>query len=177
MKKINSFILILVGFFIVSCQSENPDKFFEIVLLNTNHISDFAPEIFAKKLNSVSTEYPDIPSSKKNGNEAKQAVEMKIFSIEKAIVDINEINVTDEEAIVLKEKTIELFETVLPVYKNDYTEYAKICDTKGAEEEKEAILQKIQNDDMPKVDALFNEVYILGKSYSDKHQLKVNWGK
>lgn len=171
MRKIGSFILVLTGFFLVSCQSASPDKFFERVLLNTNQISDVAPDVFGKRLDSEST------AGGGNGGQAKQIVDFKIVVIEKAIGDIKELNVTDEDAKVIKEKTVELFETVLPVYKIDYTSYAKLCDTKGTEEEKQAILQKIQNDDMPKIDALFNEVFTLGKSYADKHQLNVSWGR
>jgi len=54
--------------------------------------------------------------------------------------------------------------------------YAKLCDSKGSAEEKQALLQKIEKNDMPSINSVFDNVYTLGKAYAEKHNLNVNWG-
>ncbi|MEI2274769.1 hypothetical protein OHD16_21660 [Sphingobacterium sp. ML3W] len=176
MKHLLFIIFMSASLFFTACQSPSPENFFGKVVLNTNLVADFAPERFGKRLEQETVEFPDIPSSKKEGNEAQKTVDFKIQTVEKALKDINELHVSDDDAKALKEKSITLFEKVLPVYKNEYTTYAKLCDTKGSAEEKQALLEKIQKDAMPEIDKVFDEVYVLGKSYAEKHNLNVNWG-
>ncbi|WP_209577835.1 MULTISPECIES: hypothetical protein [unclassified Sphingobacterium] len=176
MKQLLVIILMLSSMFFTACQSPSPDKFFGKVVLNTNLIADFAPERYGKSLEQETVEFADMPSSKKVGDEAQKSVEIKIQVVEKALKDIKELNVSDAEAKALKEQSIALFEKVLPVYKNEYTAYAKLCDRKGSAEEKQALLQKIEKNDMPEINSAFDNVYTLGKAYAEKHNLNVNWG-
>lgn len=176
MKHLLFVIFMLGSLFFTACQAPSPENFFGKVVLNTNLVADFAPDRFGKRLEQETVEFADIPSSKKEGNEAQKTVDFKIQTVEKALKDINELHVSDDDAKALKEKSITLFEKVLPVYKNEYTAYAKLCDTKGSAEEKHALLEKIQKDAMPEIDKVFDEVYVLGKSYAEKHNLNVNWG-
>lgn len=176
MKQFRFFIFALTTLFFVACQSASPDKFFGLVVLNTNLIADFDPATFGKRLEQETVEFPDVPASKKNGDEAQKIVAMKILSVEKAIKDIEALNVSDEDAKVLREQSVKLFEAVLPVYKNEYTAYAKLCDTKAPDEEKQVVLQKIEKDYAPNVDQLFEGVYTLGKQFAEKHNLNVKWG-
>lgn len=176
MKQFRFIIFLLASLFFIACQSASPDKFFGQVVLNTNLIADFDPATFGKRLQQETVEFPDIPSSKKNGDEAQQIVNLKVLTVEKAIKDIKGLTVSDDDAKVLQEQSIQLFEAVLPVYKNEYAAYAKLCDTKGTDEEKQQLLQKIEKEYLPKIDGLFENVYDLGKKYADKHQLNVKWG-
>lgn len=176
MKQFRFIIFLLASLFFIACQSASPDKFFGQVVLNTNLIADFDPATFGKRLEQETREFPDIPSSKKNGDEAEQIVNLKILTVEKAIKDIKALNVSDEDAKVLREQSIKLFEAVLPVYKNEYTAYAKLCDTKATAEEKQVVLQKIEKDYAPNVNELFDSVYTLGKQFAEKHNLNVKWG-
>jgi len=176
MKKLNFIFFVLLGSFFIACQSESPDRFFGKVVLNTNHIADFSPADFGRRLEQETVEYPNIPSSKKSGNEAQQIVSIKIQSIEKAIQDIKHIRVSDDDAKALKEQSIKLFEKVLPVYQREYTAYAKLCDAKGSITEKQKLLHKIEEEYMPEVNILFDSLYTMGKTYAEKHQLNVKWG-
>ncbi len=177
MKHLLFIIFMSASLFFTACQSPSPENFFGKVVLNTNLVADFAPEQFGKRLEQETVEFPDIPSSKKEGNEAQQSVDIKIQTVEKALKDINELHVSDDDAKALKEQSIALFEKVLPVYKNEYSAYAKLCDTKGSADQKQALLEKIQKDYMPEIDKTFDEVYVLGKAYAEKHNLNVSWGK
>lgn len=175
MKYSNLVQALLICFFLSSCQYERPQQFFDTVVLNTNYIADFAPEVFGRRLDQEAAEYPDIPSSKKNGDEAQQVVSIKIQSIEKAMAAIQKIDASGADAEALKQKSLELFETVLPAYKNEYFAYAKLCDSKGTDSEKQLLLAKIESHYMPAADALFVALQEMGKSYATKHNLNVNW--
>lgn len=175
MKRLLFTIFMSASLLFTACQSPSPNDFFGKAVLNTNLIADFAPERFGRQLEQHTVEFDDMPASKKEGNEAQKVVEMKILSVEKILKDIEDMQVSDEDAKALKAQSIALFEKVLPVYKNEYTAYAKLCDTKGSAEEKAALLQKIQNDYMPEIDKTFDSVHALGKAYAEKHNLNVNW--
>ena len=76
----------------------------------------------------------------------------------------------------LKEQALKLYEAVLPAYKEEYSAYAKLCDSKGPEEEKEALLAQIESRYVPTVSSLFDEFYVQAKAYADKHDINVQWG-
>ena len=68
-SKTFSYFLISTVLFLSAC-SETPERFFDIAILNTNMINDFASPDLARHINEETKEFPDIPSSKKKGNEA-----------------------------------------------------------------------------------------------------------
>ncbi|PTS99517.1 hypothetical protein DBR11_12165 [Pedobacter sp. HMWF019] len=61
----------------LQCCSEPADKFFGVAVLNTNTITDFGTPILAKHIDAATIEYPDVPSSKKKGDEAVKYVQNK----------------------------------------------------------------------------------------------------
>jgi hypothetical protein len=77
-------LLILFSLFLSAC-SETPAHFFDITILNTNMINDFASADLARHLNDETKEYPDIPSSKKKGNEAATNLNNKILYLEQSL--------------------------------------------------------------------------------------------
>ncbi|MYZ59111.1 hypothetical protein EH151_04290 [Elizabethkingia anophelis] len=150
----------LTGLFLVSCQADRPDKIFGKAILNTNLIAGFNPEIYGERL--------------EKGGEAQKSVDIQIQVIEKAIRDIKDIKTSDEDSKALKEQSIKLFETVLPVYKNEYSAYAKLYAAKDSSpEEKQALLKKIEQNYLPKTNVLFDELYNMGQQY----QINVKWGR
>ncbi|AJW65132.1 hypothetical protein VO54_03706 [Elizabethkingia miricola] len=163
MKKLKLFFIVL-GLFLVSCQANTPDQIFQKAVLNTNQITEFGTEIYRERL--------------EKGDETQKSVDIKIQVIEKVIRDIKDLNTSDEDSKALKEQSIKLFETVLPVYKNEYSAYAKLCATKhSSPEEKQALLKKIEQNYLPKTNVLFDELYNMGHQYAEKHQINVKWGR
>jgi len=68
-----------------------------------------------------------------------------------------------------------LFEAVLVVYKDEYMKYAKLCDEKSTSPEKEALLKKVEETDLPKIGMLMSSLYEKGKAFADKHKINVEW--
>ncbi|WDF67671.1 hypothetical protein PQ465_15325 [Sphingobacterium oryzagri] len=160
----------------LSCNRPSADQFFQTTILNTNILHEFASEQFTKTLWSTTASYPDDTSGNENVKEAQQIVEAKIAYIEQTISRIEAMTPPDEEAEVIKEKSLDLYRFALPVYKNEYTAIAVRCDEKGAEEE----IQKLGNEVVEKYAAGFEDRYdqllLLGKAYAEEHSLNVQFG-
>lgn len=172
--KLSIALLIVLSVFLQSC-SETADKFFGVAVLNTNTITDFGTPILAKHINDETIEFPDIPSSKKKGDEAIKHIQNNILYMEKTLKDIKALSANDESRKVIKEQSIALYELVIPVYKNEYTAYAKLCDDKAPQAQKDEIIKSIEQ----KYNAAFEKQYAAllsnGKTFAKDNNLNVDW--
>lgn len=167
----------LVAVFAISLQScaEPADKFFATAVLNTNTISDFATPILAKHISDETLEFPDIPSSKKKGDEAVKFVQNNIMYMEKSLKDIKALNANSDDRKAIKEKSVALYEFVLPVYKNEYTNYAKLCDSKADDSQKEAVAIAIEQKYGATFEKMYTDLMENGKIFATENNLNVNW--
>lgn len=174
-KQLLSFLAL--GLLLLSSCSESPSKFFDITILNTNTIKDFASPDLARHIQDETTEFPDIPSSKKKGDEAVKYVKMHTLFMDQALEKIKKISASGDEQKEIQKLSIDLYEYVIPVYKNEYLAYAKLCDTKGDQSAKDEIIKNIDTKYGPtfvqKHDALMDK----GKAYAEKHNIQVSWGE
>lgn len=172
--KLGALLLITLSLSLQSC-SEDPDKFFGVAILNTNMMSDFGTPTLAKHINDDTIEFPDIPSSKKKGDEAVKHLQSTILYLEKSLKDIKNLGGNSDVRKEIKEQSIALYEFALPVYKNEYTAYAKLCDAKAPQDQKDKILKSIEE----KYNAEFEKKYAAllanGKTFAEQNNLKVDW--
>lgn len=171
------FAFALLIIFSLSAQScaEPAERFFGTAILNTNSISDFATPTLAKHINDETTEFPDIPSSKKKGDEAGKLVQNNIMYMEKSLSDIKSMNANSEDRKVIKEKSIALYEFVIPVYKNEYTNYAKLCDTKADQAKKDELANAIEQKYGAKFEQMYTDLMETGKVFAAENKLDVSW--
>ncbi|OKS87440.1 hypothetical protein [Mucilaginibacter polytrichastri] len=167
-------LFLVISVFFQSC-SEPAEKFFDVALLNTNTIVDFGTPILAKHINDEATEYPNIPSSKKKGNEALTNVQNNVLYMEKALKDVKALSANDEKRKVIKAQSIALYEYVIPVYKKEYTAYAKLCDAKAPQAQKDELINLIRQ----KYNAGFEKQYAAlvsnGKAFAKDNNIDVHW--
>lgn len=161
---------------LMSCNRPSPDEFFQTTVLNTNILNEFASERFAKSLVAETVEFPDMPNTKKNGDEAQQIVDNKIAYIEQTIKKIEDSTAPDEDGKVLQKEALDLFKFVLPVYQKEYKNLAKMCDQKQTENEIMAESEKI----IETYGSVYEEKYVAlltsGQDYAEKHNLNVSFG-
>ncbi len=171
------YTLALPVIFSLSIQScaEPADQFFATTILNTNTITDFATPTLAKHINDETTEFPDIPSSKKKGDEAQKLIQNNIMYMEKSLNDIKALNASSDDRKAIKEKSTALYEFVIPVYKNEYTNYAKLCDSKADQAKKDELEQSIEQKYGAKFEKMYNELVDSGKVFADENKLNVDW--
>lgn len=167
-------LLVILAFFIQSC-AEPADKFFTTAILNTNTISDFATPILVKHINDETTEFPDIPSSKKNGDEARKFVQNNILYREKSLNDIKALNANSDDRKAIKEKSVALYEFIIPVYKNEYTNYAKLCDSKADQTSKDELEKSIEQKYGVKFEKMYTDLMETGKIFATENKLNVDW--
>ncbi|MBB2148006.1 hypothetical protein [Pedobacter gandavensis] len=158
-----------------SCNlNTSPDKFFGVAVLNTNFVNDFGTDRLAKHIQLETLEFADRPSTKKKGDEAQNAINNKILYMEKVVKDVMELPENDDTREI-KALSLSIFEYVIPVYKNEYTAYAKLCDEKGPEDQKELIIQNIEKKYVPHFEEKLALLLDKGKAYAQKHDLNVKW--
>lgn len=162
--------------FLSAC-SESPEKFFDITILNTNVLNDFASPTLARHINDETKEFPDIPSSKKNGTEAATTVQNKILYLEQSLAKIKALSPSGDEEKAIQNQAAKVYEMVLPVYKNEYINYAKLCDAKGSEEDKKAAAIQIEEKYAAAFEKAYADLLEKGKAYASKHNIQVNWGQ
>lgn len=167
-------ITLLSGLLFLTACTESADRFFGISVLNTNILREFGTPTFARRLNDETKEFPGVPASKKKGDEAQKNISNQILYIEKSIKDIKNLSESGVKKEI-KTLSLELFEFVLPVYKNEYMAYAKLCDTKGPQEQKDLIVKEIDE----KYNEAFEKKYIRllekGKAFATDNNLNVKW--
>ncbi|WP_145858392.1 hypothetical protein [Pedobacter suwonensis] len=169
-------ILILFSLFCTAC-SETPERFFDIAILNTNMINDFASADLARHIEDETKEYPDIPSSKKKGDEAAISINNKILYLEQSLEKVKKLSASGEEEKQIKALSQQLYELVIPVYKNEYLAYAKLCDSKGSRAAKDEMIKNIAEKYGARFEQNFNALMEKGKTYAREHNIQVNWGK
>ncbi|AMP99000.1 hypothetical protein AY601_2099 [Pedobacter cryoconitis] len=156
-----------------SC-AETADKFFDVAVLNTNFVSRFATPSMAKQIDGATLEFPDIPSSKKKGDEAVNSIKNDILYIEKSLKDVKALSASGERKVI-QDQAVDLYEYVLPVYKNEYTAYAKLCDAKAPQEQKDKLIKSIEE----KYNTGFEKKYSIllenGKAFAEENNLNVKW--
>lgn len=94
--------------------------------------------------------------------------------MEKVLKDIKELPENDDTKEI-KDLSLSIYEYVIPVYKNEYTAYAKLCDAKGPEDQKQQIIQNIEKKYVPAFEDKFALLLEKGKAYAQKHDLNVKW--
>ena len=167
-------LLLILTLFVQSC-SEPAERFFSTAILNTNTISDFGTPILAKHINDETTEFPDIPSSKKNGDEAQKLISNNILYMEKSLNDIKAMNANSDDRKAIREKSVALYEFVIQVYKNEYTNYAKLCDSKADQTKKDELEKMIEQKYAAKFEMMYTDLMKSGKAFAEENKLKVDW--
>ncbi|TDO20936.1 hypothetical protein [Pedobacter duraquae] len=172
--KIAISLLIMLCVFVQSC-SEPADKFFDVAVLNTNTIVDFGTPLLAKHINDQTTEFPDIPSSKKKGDEALTYVNNNVLYMEKTLKDIKALTANGDDRKAIKQQSIALYELVIPVYKNEYTAYAKLCDAKAPEAQKQDVIRSIEQKYSANFVQQYEALLSIGKAFAKENHINVSW--
>lgn len=173
MKKISSFLFILYcSLFLSSCNTATPEKYFDVAVLNSNYVVGFAGNSLSREFQSPSATMGEdgqpVPMKR------IKAVEDKIQFCEAALSKMNGLTKTDDARDIL-ECANALYNFVIPVYKNEYTELAKLYDDAAPKDKIEAMDAAIKIKYAPKFETLYNELIAKGKLYAARHNISVNW--
>ncbi|RYZ29148.1 MAG: hypothetical protein EOO10_07230 [Chitinophagaceae bacterium] len=176
MKK--HFALVLCCFagfmFLTSCNN-NPEKKFDVAVLNSNMLVGFANNGLDRELESPSAKMgktKDEILTMQRG----EVIDAKIKFVEDNYEKLKEFS-QDDDAKDIVQKSLSLHELILPVYKNEYTQLAKLYDSNAPKEEIEKLRQSIHDQYFPKFETLYKELIASGKVYAKAHKIDVHWGQ
>jgi hypothetical protein len=159
---------------LVSCDSASPRTTFERAVLNCNMIADFAGRGLAKQLESPSEKLTDAKTGASAPMKRKEVIDDKIAFVENALEKIRKLSQSGDAKDVVQ-ASIALHEYVLPVYRNEYQQLAKLYDDGAPKGEIAALSASISSKYGPGFAALYDQVITAGKAYAAKHDIKVQW--
>jgi hypothetical protein len=156
------------------CNSASPEKYFDVAVLSANSMQGFAGEGMWRELESPSVKMIDGDINKSTPMKRKEIVDSKIESIEPNLEELEQLKETGDTKDILQ-AAIALHKYVLPVYKNEYQQLAKLYDENAAKETIQAYTRSIYDKYFSTFAALHDKLTAAGKVYAEKHKIKVNW--
>ena len=169
-KSAIKFIALVLVF--CSCNMNSPVDYFSRAALNCNLMYGFAGNVFHRQLAEPSVKLVDEKTMKTEPMKRTEFVQNKITSIEESFEKVKALG-DDKEAADMIKASKEIHEFVLPVYKNEYMQVAKLYDD-GAdklkiEEAENQIIQKYQTRFLD----LYDKLWAAGKAYAAKNGITV----
>jgi hypothetical protein len=163
----------LSGGILGSCNFTSPEKNFDIAVLNSNMLVGFAGDGQLREIESPSVRMVE------NSNQTvpiprAEIVEGKISFVESNLAKLKDLRETPDNVEILQ-SSIALHEYILPVYKNEYLQLAKMYDQKATKEQIEAYAAAIHDKYYAEFDRRYNRLINAGKQYASRHDIKVNW--
>jgi len=174
MKKIISCLLISICCLFTACNTTTPEKYFDTAVLNANMIADFGGEGLQRELESPSVKLVEGTKDQTEPMKRKEVVDDKTQYIESSYEKVKKLKQTDETKSMIQ-ASLNLYEYVLPVYKNEYIQLAKLYDNKAPTEQIQSLEQSIYDKYFQKFSELYDNLMKEGKSYAQKNNINVNW--
>jgi hypothetical protein len=170
----SAFIAFAVGLLLTSCNNPTPKNYFDEAVLNVNLITPFGGQAALQSLAHPSVKLVPGTKDQTAPMTREEIVEDQIQRVEGSLTKIKALP-DSEETRDMVQTSIKLHEFVLPVYKGEYRELAKLYDEGGSQQERVAKAQEIDRKYLAGYQALFNRLIELGKPYAAKHNIKVEW--
>src|ERR1700758_5480859 len=167
-------IAFAVGLLLTSCNNATPKNYFDEAVLNVNLITPFGGQAALQSLAHPSVKLVPGTKDQTTPMTRKEIVEDQIQRVEGNLTKIKALP-DSEETREMVQTSIKLHEFVLPVYRTEYRELAKLYDEGGSQQERVAKAQEIDNKYSRSYQTLFNRLIELGKAYAAKHNIKVEW--
>ncbi len=159
---------------LTSCDSASPQVTFQRAVLNCNMIADFAGRGLLRQLEQPSEKLTDAKTGASAPMKRKEVIDDKMAFVEQALEKIRKLSQSGD-AKDMVQASIALHEYVLPVYRNEYQQLAKLYDDGAPKAQIDALATTIGTKYGPGFAKLYDEVITAGKVYAAKHDIKVQW--
>jgi hypothetical protein len=168
------FICFASSILCTSCNSLSPEKTFEIAVLNSNMIVGFASDRLSRELESPSVKL--VENNKTETMKRSEVIKSKIDFSEEVLGKLKGMKQTDDTKEMLN-ASVAVYEYILPVYKTEYQQLAKLFDENASEENIRAQTQAIHDKYYQQFDQHYNNLINIGKSFAQRHNIRVNWAE
>lgn len=173
MKKYIVRTLIIIGSctLLIACHTATPEKYFDVAVLNSNMVIGFANNGQLRELESPSAK---LVEGKTVSMQRKEVLDAKIQYLDQSFSKVRALKETDDTKDILQ-ASLALYNYVLPVYKNEYTQLAGLYDKAAPTQEILSLSQLIHDKYAAQFSLLYNTLIGHGKRYAEKHGIQVNW--
>jgi hypothetical protein len=168
-------LLLLISAAYTSCNTATPEKYFGVAVLNTNFIVGFSNNGLYRELQQPSAKLVEGTSNQTVSMKRKEVIDGKIVFLQENLEKLKSMRSTTDAKEML-EVSIALHEYVIPVYKNEYQELARLFDEGKPDAVTEAMARKIYEKYSAGYEAILDKLISVGKAYAARHEIKVNWG-
>ena len=173
-KRFSIVITFVLGCCLSSCNFATPENYFDEAVLNVNLITPFGGEAALRSFAQPSVK--PLPGTKDQTTPMtrNEIIENQIRMVEANLGKIKALPDRDETRDMVQ-TSIKLHEFVLPVYKTEYRELAKLYDEGGSQQDRIAKAKEIDTKYLTGYQSLFSHLVDLGKAYAARHNIKVEW--
>lgn len=154
------------------CEKATPEQTFARAVINTNLMTGFAGRRLKYQLDNPSVKMT--PSGGTATMTRKEVVDGLIFSIDESYQKTKKLGESDDNREMLK-ASIALYDYVLPVYRNEYTQLAVLYDSGATNAELETAYKAIEDKYLKGYQEKSNSLIAAGKPFAKRHGIRVMW--
>ena len=171
MKK--SIVLLFIACLFIAGCSHSPQEYFNQAALNCNMLYGFASAYELKRdLGSAQEKLVDANTMKMAPMTRAEVVKDKLASAEENYNKVKSLG-SNAAANEMLKASIALYEFVIPVYKNEYTQLAALYDANAPEDKIVAAIKNITDKYANKFEGLYNDAITKGIAYAEKNGIEV----
>lgn len=166
--------LSVAAFGLAGCDNASPQKVFDVAILNVNMMHGFAGDGLFRQLESPTVRMVNSDPNKTEPMKRKEVIDDKIMYVEEAYDKVKNLKENKENSEVLSASRA-IYEYVLPVYKNEYNQLARLYDEKADRQQIESLAKSISDKYYPGFVQLHERLTTAGKAFASKNNISVNW--
>ncbi len=157
-----------------SCEKATPRSYFDRAVLNCNLLHGFAGPAMEMQLQQPSVKLVAGSTTRTEPMTRREMIDDRIRSAEEAYEKMKKLPETDETRTMLQASRA-VYDFVLPVYRNEYQQLAKLYD-EGAEAAKiEAMHRSIRDNYQAGFQSRMESLTTAAKPYAAAHGINVQW--
>ena len=168
------FIVALMATIFSSCTDQSPENTFSQAVLNTNLFYSFASNADFRQLESPSVKLVPGTTDKTEPMKRAEVIQDKIDALSASFNKVKNLN-ADGDTKAMLESSVALYEYVLPVYKTEYMQLAKLYDDGASADLIQQMTETIQSKYQAGFIQLKDKLTVAGKEYAQKHNINVRW--
>ncbi len=166
--------LAVISCLVSSCEKPTPQNYFDRTVLNCNLMHGFAGKGMERQLKEPSVKLADSGGSRTVSMTRKEVVDDQIRSLEEAYEKLKHLEETAETREMLQASR-SLYEYVLPVYRNEYQQLARLYDGGSGETETDTFHQSIRTNYLAGFQSRMEALTTAAKPYAERHGINVKW--
>lgn len=157
-----------------SCNMSTPENYFDQAVLNTNMLVGFANNGFERQLEQPSVKLVEGTKDQTAPMKRKEIIDNQIHFVDESLAKIKSLKETADTREMLK-ASIAVYEYVVPVYKNEYTQLAKLYDENASKDQIASLSKSINDKYAAGFEQRLNALINIAKPYAARHNINVKW--